>query len=94
VEQLTALYELLCRGRIDEVVIAIPPHASHRILELSRRFHPFPVSLRVLAPDGYENFRVLALRAEPCSELLADLARSEDRNVFRQSTPLSQALCR
>ena len=42
VQQLTALYELLCRGCIDEVVIAIPPHASHRILELSRRFHPFP----------------------------------------------------
>jgi Undecaprenyl-phosphate glucose phosphotransferase len=62
VQQLTVLYELLCTGRIDEVVIAIPPHASHRILELSRRFHPFPVSLRVLAPDGYENFRVLDSR--------------------------------
>jgi exopolysaccharide biosynthesis polyprenyl glycosylphosphotransferase len=28
-------------------------------LELSRRFHPFAVSLRVLAPEGYENFQVL-----------------------------------
>jgi exopolysaccharide biosynthesis polyprenyl glycosylphosphotransferase len=40
-------------------VIAIPPYASNRILELSRRFHPFAVSLRVLAPEGYENFQVL-----------------------------------
>jgi Undecaprenyl-phosphate glucose phosphotransferase len=59
VRQLPALYELLCRGCVDEVVIAIPPYASLRILELSGRFQPFPVSLRVLAPDGYENFRVL-----------------------------------
>jgi Undecaprenyl-phosphate glucose phosphotransferase len=62
VHQLPALYELLCKGCVDEVVIAIPPHASHRILELSRRFHPFPVSLRVLAPSGYENFQVLDSR--------------------------------
>jgi len=59
VHQLPTLYELLCRGRVDEVVIAIPPYASNRILELSRRFHPFAVSLRVLAPEGYENFQVL-----------------------------------
>jgi Undecaprenyl-phosphate glucose phosphotransferase len=59
VHQLPALYELLCRGRVDEIVIAIPPHASCRVLELSRRFHPFAVSLRVLAPAGYENFQVL-----------------------------------
>jgi Undecaprenyl-phosphate glucose phosphotransferase len=59
VRQLPALYELLCKGCIDEVVIAIPPNASHRILELSRRFHPFAVSLRVLAPEGYEHFQVL-----------------------------------
>ena len=89
VEQLTALYELLCRGRIDEVVIAIPPHASHRILELSRRFHPFPVSLRVLAPDGYENFRVLDSRQygdigtfrvmdKPLDEVAALVKRIED----------------
>jgi exopolysaccharide biosynthesis polyprenyl glycosylphosphotransferase len=31
-------------------------------LELSRRFQPFAVSLRVLAPAGYENFRVLDSR--------------------------------
>ena len=62
VHQFPALYELLCRGRIDEVVIAIPPYASNRILELSRRFHPFAVSLRVLAPEGYENFQVLDSR--------------------------------
>ncbi len=62
VQQLPALHELLCIGCVDEVVIAIPPHASRQILELSRRFHPFPVSLRVLAPEGYENFRVLDSR--------------------------------
>jgi Undecaprenyl-phosphate glucose phosphotransferase len=62
VRPLPALYELLCKGCVDEVVIAIPPYSSHRILELSRRFHPFPVSLRVLAPDGYENFQVLDSR--------------------------------
>ena len=62
VRQLPALYELLCRGCVDEVVIAIPPYASRRILELSGRFQPFPVSLRVLAPDGYENFQVLDSR--------------------------------
>ncbi len=88
-QQLTALYELLCTGRIDEVVIAIPPHASHRILELSRRFHPFPVSLRVLAPDGYENFRVLDSRQygdigtfrvmdKPLDEVAALVKRIED----------------
>jgi Undecaprenyl-phosphate glucose phosphotransferase len=89
VDQLTALYELLCRGCIDEVVIAIPPHASHRILELSRRFHPFSVSLRVLAPDGYENFRVLDSRQygnigtfrvmdKPLDEVAALVKRIED----------------
>jgi Undecaprenyl-phosphate glucose phosphotransferase len=89
VEQLTALYELLCKGCIDEVVIAIPPHASHRILELSRRFHPFSVSLRVLAPDGYENFRVLDSRQygdigtfrvmdKPLDEVAALVKRIED----------------
>jgi Undecaprenyl-phosphate glucose phosphotransferase len=62
VQQLSILDELLCRGAVDEIVIAIPPNASNRILELSRRFHPFSVSLRVLAPEGYENFRVLDSR--------------------------------
>jgi Undecaprenyl-phosphate glucose phosphotransferase len=89
IEQLPALYELLCRGCVDEVVIAIPPHASHRILELSRRFHPFPVSLRVLAPDGYENFQVLDSRRygnigtfrvmdKPLDEVAALIKRIED----------------
>jgi Undecaprenyl-phosphate glucose phosphotransferase len=62
VYQLSVLYELLCKGHVDEIVIAIPSHASIRIVELSRRFHPFAVSLRVLAPEGYENFRVLDSR--------------------------------
>ena len=59
VRPLATLDELLSNGRVDEVVIAIPPCASDRVLELSRRFHPFPVSLKVLAPEGYEHFRVL-----------------------------------
>jgi Undecaprenyl-phosphate glucose phosphotransferase len=58
-QPLSTLDELLSRGSVDEVVIAIPPCASDRVVELSRRFHPFPVSLRVLAPEGYEHFRVL-----------------------------------
>ena len=58
-DDLSMLDELLSQGRVDEVVIAIPPCASDRVVELSRRFHPFPVSLRVLAPEGYEHFRVL-----------------------------------
>jgi Undecaprenyl-phosphate glucose phosphotransferase len=59
VRPLATLDELLSSGRVDEVVIAIPPCASDRVLQLSRRFHPFPVSLKVLAPAGYEHFRVL-----------------------------------
>ena len=59
VRPLAELDELLSSGRVDEVVIAIPPCASDRVLQLSRRFHPFPVSLKVLAPAGYEHFRVL-----------------------------------
>jgi Undecaprenyl-phosphate glucose phosphotransferase len=59
VRPLATLDELLSGGRVDEVVIAIPPCASDRVLQLSRRFHPFPVSLKVLAPAGYEHFRVL-----------------------------------
>jgi Undecaprenyl-phosphate glucose phosphotransferase len=89
VHQLSALYELLCRGCVDEVVLAIPPHASHRILELSRRFHPFAVSLRVLAPEGYENFQVLDSRrygdigtfrvmSKPLDEVAALVKRIED----------------
>jgi Undecaprenyl-phosphate glucose phosphotransferase len=56
---LETLDELLSIGRVDEVIIAIPPCASERIAQLSRRFHPFPVSLRVFAPEGYEHYRVL-----------------------------------
>jgi Undecaprenyl-phosphate glucose phosphotransferase len=89
VHQLPALYELLCRGRLDEIVIAIPPHASGRVLELSRRFHPFAVSLRVLAPAGYENFQVLDSRrygdigtfrvmGKPLEEVAALVKRIED----------------
>jgi Undecaprenyl-phosphate glucose phosphotransferase len=80
VQQLSALDELLCRGCVDEVVIAIPPSASGRIWELSRRYHPFPVSLRVLAPAGYEQFQVL------------DSRRYGDVGTFRvMSKPLDEA---
>jgi Undecaprenyl-phosphate glucose phosphotransferase len=89
VRQLPALYDLLCKGDVDEVVIVIPPHASQRIFELSRRFHPFAVSLRVLAPDGYENFQVLDSRRygdigtfrvmdKPLDEVAALVKRIED----------------
>jgi Undecaprenyl-phosphate glucose phosphotransferase len=89
VHQLPALYELLCRGCVDEIVIAIPSHASCRVLELSRRFHPFAVSLRVLAPAGYENFQVLDSRrygdigtfrvmGKPLDEVAALVKRIED----------------
>jgi Undecaprenyl-phosphate glucose phosphotransferase len=89
VHHLPALYELLCRGQVDEVVIAIPSHASGRVLELSRRFHPFPVSLRVLAPGGYENFEVLdscrygdigtfRVMGKPLDEVAALVKRIED----------------
>lgn len=70
-------------------MIAIPPHASHRIVELSRRFHPFAVSLRILAPDGYENFQMLDSRrygdigtfrvmGKPLNEVAALVKRIED----------------
>ena len=89
VRRLPALYDLLCKGEVDDVVITIPPHASQRILELSRRFHPFAVSLRVLAPDGYENFQVLDSRRygdigtfrvmdKPLDEVAALVKRIED----------------
>jgi Undecaprenyl-phosphate glucose phosphotransferase len=89
VDGLPALYEQLCRGCVDEVVIAIPPSESHRILDLSRRFHPFAVSLRVLAPDGYESFQVLDSRrygdigtfrvmGRPLDEVAALVKRIED----------------
>jgi Undecaprenyl-phosphate glucose phosphotransferase len=89
VDPLPALYELLCKGCVDEVVIAISPYASCRILELSRHFHPFAVSLRVLAPEGYENFQVLDSRrygdigtfrvmGKPLDEVAALVKRIED----------------
>jgi Undecaprenyl-phosphate glucose phosphotransferase len=89
VHRLPALYELLCRRCVDEIVIAIPPHASCRVLALSRRFHPFAVSLRVLAPAGYENFQVLDSRrygdigtfrvmGKPLDEVSALVKRIED----------------
>jgi Undecaprenyl-phosphate glucose phosphotransferase len=89
VHQLPALYELLCRGSVDEIVIAIPPYASCRIFELLQRFHPFAVSLRVLAPEGYENFQVLDSRrygdvgtfrvmSKPFDEVAALVKRIED----------------
>ncbi len=89
VHQLPALYELLCGGCVDEIVIAIPPYASCRVFELSRRFHPFAVSLRVLAPAGYENFQVLDSRrygdvgtfrvmGKPLDEVAALVKRIED----------------
>jgi len=92
VHQLPALYELLCRGGVDEIVIAIPSSASCRVLELSRRFHPFAVSLRVLAPEGYENFQVLDSRrygdigtfrvmGKPLDEVAALVKRIEDMVV-------------
>src|SRR5262249_31134484 len=89
VQQLPALFELLSRGCVDEVVIAIPPYASDRILELSRCFHPFAAWLRVLAPEGYENFEVLDTRrygeigtfrimGKPLDEVSVLLKRVED----------------
>ena len=62
VHHLSALDELLCRGCVDEIVIAIPPSPSGRVLELMRRFHPFPVSLRLVSPAGYECFQILDSR--------------------------------
>jgi len=89
VHQLSALRELLGRGRVDEIVIAIPPYASDRILELLRHFHPFAVSLRILAPAGYENLQVLDSRrfgnigtfrvmGKPLDEVAALVKRVED----------------
>jgi Undecaprenyl-phosphate glucose phosphotransferase len=89
VRHLSALEELLCGGRVDEVVIAIPPSPSGRILELMRRFHPFPVSLRVLSPAGYEHFDILDSRrygeigtfcvmGKPLDEAAVVLKRLED----------------
>jgi Undecaprenyl-phosphate glucose phosphotransferase len=89
IQQLSALDDLLFTGRVDEVVIAIPPSATGRIWELSRRYHPFPVSLQVLAPAGYEQFQVLdssryggigtlRVMGKPLDEAAVVLKRLED----------------
>jgi Undecaprenyl-phosphate glucose phosphotransferase len=62
VRDMAALDRLLAKGEIDEIVITVPAFAGQRVAELTRRFHPFPVSLRILAPKGFENFRVLDSR--------------------------------
>ena len=54
-----ALDELASVGRVDEIIITVPASDGKRIAELCRRFHPFSVSLRVLAPEGFEHFRIL-----------------------------------
>jgi Undecaprenyl-phosphate glucose phosphotransferase len=89
VHHLSVLDKLLPSERVDEVVIAIPPSPSGRILELIRRFHPFAVSLRVLSPAGYEQFQILDARrygeistfcvmGKPLDEAAAVLKRIED----------------
>jgi Undecaprenyl-phosphate glucose phosphotransferase len=89
IHHLSALDELLCRGCVDEIVIAIPASPSGRILELVRRFHPFPVSLRLVSPPGYECFQILDSRrygefgtfcimGKPLDEAAAVLKRLED----------------
>ena len=89
VRHMRELYELLWRGCVDDVVIALPVNASQRILELSRRVRPFAVSLRVVAPDGYEHFEVLDSRVygdigtfrimgKPLDEVAALVKRIED----------------
>src|SRR5215471_8533747 len=89
VNHLSVLDKLLPNERVDEVVIAIPPSSSGRILELMRRFHPFPVSLSVLSPAGYEQFQILDARrygeistfcvmGKPLDEAAAVLKRIED----------------
>ena len=62
VRHLSALEELSRFGYVDEIVIAIPPSHSGRIFDLMRHFHPFPVSLRVLSPAGFEDLQVLDSR--------------------------------
>jgi Undecaprenyl-phosphate glucose phosphotransferase len=89
VHHLSVLDKLLPSERVDEVVIAIPPSPSGRILELIRRFHPFPISLRVLSPPGYEQFQILDARrygeistfcvmGKPLDEAAVVLKRIED----------------
>ncbi len=57
VRAIERLEELASEGRVDEIIITAS--AGDRIVELCRRFHPYPVALRILAPRGFEYFRVL-----------------------------------
>jgi Undecaprenyl-phosphate glucose phosphotransferase len=57
VRAIAALEELASQGRIDEIIVA--SSAGDSIIELCRRFHPFSVALRILAPKGFDYFRVL-----------------------------------
>ncbi len=59
VQQLKKLEELLCSGRIDEVIIALPPAATDSILQLLRWFHPFSVTVSILEPEGYAQLQML-----------------------------------
>jgi Undecaprenyl-phosphate glucose phosphotransferase len=51
------LEELASEGRVDEIIITAA--TAERMVEFCRRFQPFPVALRVLAPKGFEVFRLL-----------------------------------
>jgi Undecaprenyl-phosphate glucose phosphotransferase len=62
VRAVEVLEELASEGRVDEIIITVPPSADRRIVELCRRFHPFAVAIRILAPHGFEHFRVLDSR--------------------------------
>jgi Undecaprenyl-phosphate glucose phosphotransferase len=86
---LSVLEKLLSSGRVDEVVIATPPSSPGKILELMGRLHPFPVSVQVLSPAGYENFQVLdthrygeigtfCVMGKPLDEAAVVLKRIED----------------
>jgi Undecaprenyl-phosphate glucose phosphotransferase len=89
VRQLSALEQMLRDGSVDEVIIAIPSSPSGRIFDLIRRFHPFPVSLRVLSPAGFEDLQVLdshrygdigtfCVMGKPLDEAAIILKRLED----------------
>jgi Undecaprenyl-phosphate glucose phosphotransferase len=92
VRDFAVLGDLLSKGLVDEVVIAIPPYATKRIAELSRPFHPFPVSVHALAPEGYEKFRVLGscyfgdintfrIMSNPMDELAVIIKWGEDKLI-------------
>jgi Undecaprenyl-phosphate glucose phosphotransferase len=57
VRAIAELEDLASKGRVDEIIVAAA--AGERIVELCRRFHPFSVAIRTLAPKGFEYFRVL-----------------------------------